>query len=299
MGRRDHDRGAEPGRVPRAPWTAWGGRGRVLTVVVAVSGTWNAARLAADSTDVPLSVIDSETAAGAQALVVLAAAQPPRRGPTAPGGGGGASSDRRGPPRRRRGRVGLPRAQRSGAWGSRAGRAGCSGLQPLFEFRHGAPAAPSGDEPRGRAGRGSWATGGAAASGGAGDRLHVAGLHAAAEADAAGCSSASATSSLRWSRRRSWSLEFSAVMVAHTGPGLVGLAWWWQPTVVNSELSQSWSVAEHGPAGATAAGAIVPRTASTIAGPPPDRNRGPCPRRHRAGAGRRADRTAAAPRRGG
>jgi hypothetical protein len=23
-------------------------------------------------------------------------------------------------------------------------------------------------------------------------------------------------------------LEFGPVMVAHTGPGLVGLAWWWQ-----------------------------------------------------------------------
>ncbi len=23
--------------------------------------------------------------------------------------------------------------------------------------------------------------------------------------------------------------EFDAVMVAHTGPGLTGLAWWWEP----------------------------------------------------------------------
>lgn len=30
---------------------------------------------------------------------------------------------------------------------------------------------------------------------------------------------------------------FSAVMVGHTGPGLVGLSWWWQPSVGASPSS--------------------------------------------------------------
>ena len=40
-----------------------------------MSATWNAARIGVSETSVPAVVIDTETAAGAQALVVLAAAQ--------------------------------------------------------------------------------------------------------------------------------------------------------------------------------------------------------------------------------
>ena len=60
-----------------------------------------------------------------------------------------------------------------------------------------------------------------------GARLHVAALHALAPDDA------------KWLIEAVYSEiepttafvgEFTTIMVAHTGPGLVGLAWWWETT---------------------------------------------------------------------
>jgi fatty acid-binding protein DegV len=63
----------------------------------------------------------------------------------------------------------------------------------------------------------------------AGARLHLVGLHAAAEADAAALLKRVREELAPADPATELVLEFSSVMVAHTGPGLVGLAWWWQP----------------------------------------------------------------------
>jgi fatty acid-binding protein DegV len=59
-------------------------------------------------------------------------------------------------------------------------------------------------------------------------RLHVAALHADAETDAEGLLKR-VRDDLDHAPATELVLEFSEVMIAHTGPGLVGLAWWWQP----------------------------------------------------------------------
>jgi fatty acid-binding protein DegV len=63
-----------------------------------------------------------------------------------------------------------------------------------------------------------------------GGRLHVAGLHASADADAEALVKRVRDELTPDAPATELILEFSPVMVAHTGPGLVGLAWWWQPT---------------------------------------------------------------------
>ena len=201
----------------------------VLTVSSRVSATWNAARLAVAESPIPAQVIDTETAAGAQALVVLAAAE-----------AAAAGQDRRAVEavaldaiaRVRLVAVidGLDHLVRSGRVPGLAGWAGrVLGLKPLFEFRHGVarrlrPAASReaalsrilGYWQRSRAQAGPRAT------------LHVAALHADAEADAEGLLKR-IRDDLDVPPSTELVLEFSEVMAAHTGPGLVGLAWWWQP----------------------------------------------------------------------
>ncbi len=57
-------------------------------------------------------------------------------------------------------------------------------------------------------------------------RLHVAALHALAPAAAEGVLErveAEVTPATKFVG------EFGSVMVVHTGPGLYGLAWWWEP----------------------------------------------------------------------
>ena len=202
----------------------------VLTVASRVSGVWNAARLASDVAGVPMSIVDTETAAGAQALVVLAAAHAAAAG--AP------RSDVEAAARDAIDGVrlvavvdGLDYLVRSGRVPGIAGWAGrMLGLQPLFEFRRGAArrlrpatsreAALTRILAHWRRGRTQAVPGG---------RLHVAGLHAAAEADAAVLVKRVKDELAPDAPATELILEFSPVMVAHTGPGLVGLAWWWQP----------------------------------------------------------------------
>jgi DegV family protein with EDD domain len=202
----------------------------ILTVASRVSGTWNAARVAAETADVPVTVIDTETAAGAQALVVLAAAEAAATG---------ASRDRVEETARdaivgvRLVAVvdGLDYLVRSGRVPGIAGWAGrMLGLQPLFEFRHGAarrlrPA--TGREAALNRIVSHWKRSRGRAAAGA--RLHLVGLHAAAEADAAALLKRVREELAPADPATELVLEFSSVMVAHTGPGLVGLAWWWQP----------------------------------------------------------------------
>jgi len=96
------------------------------------------------------------------------------------------------------------------------------GLQPLFAFSHGhaRPLRPS----QGREAALERLVGRCLADRGDGT-LHLAAMHACAGEDAralldrVGAECPPATSFVA---------EFSPVMVAHTGPGLVGLGWWWE-----------------------------------------------------------------------
>lgn len=218
-----------PGEFLAAAERCGGDEAVILTVASKVSGTWNSARLALDQSSVPLSLVDTETAAGAQALVVLAAAE------AAAGGAGRAAVVTAATAAIERVRLvavvdGLEQLVRSGRVPGIAGWAGrMLGLKPLFEFRRGAARrlrpATSGEAAlsrivtRWRASR---------ERAGTGDRLHVAALHAVAEAEAEGLLKR-IRDELDVAPATELVLEFSPVMVAHTGPGLVGLAWWWQP----------------------------------------------------------------------
>ena len=186
--------------------------------------------------DGPVRVVDTETAAGAEGLVVLAAAVRAH--------GGVRRSTRSRPPRCTcaSGCAWWPRVDsldhlvRSGRVPGIAGRAGRGlGLNPLFEFRRGHP------KPlRPALSRQAALDRMVAAllnSRVPGARLHVAALHAGAPEPAerlleqVRAEIEPATAFLG---------SFSPVMVVHTGPGLVGLAWWWdEPAGVPLALSTS------------------------------------------------------------
>jgi DegV family protein with EDD domain len=196
----------------------------VLTIASTMSSTYQSAVLAADQTTGLVRVVDTQAAAGAEALVVLAAARAAASG--APLDAVVAVAEEV------IGRVRLVATvpdlsylARSGRVPGIAERAGRRlGVAPLFEFVAGRvhPLRP--------------ALGFDAAyerlvhrvmsnrEEGAG--LHVAAYHALRP---------EAADELLHSVERAITPasafvgEFGSVMVAHTGPGLVGLAWWWEP----------------------------------------------------------------------
>lgn len=195
----------------------------VCTIAASMSGTHNAAVLAADDVDGPVRVVDTQTAAGAEALVVLAAA--------AAAEAGGDLETVEAAARRVVEQVRLlatvPTLDHLVRSGRVPGIAGAVGrrlnINPLFEFRGGKvhrlrpaigqPAAL--DRIIGRFKRSIVD----------GARLHVTAQHALAADEA------------RELLRRveaevtpatAFVGEFGSVMVVHTGPGLVGLAWWWE-----------------------------------------------------------------------
>jgi DegV family protein with EDD domain len=219
----------------------------VLTIASGMSTTHDSARLAAKlvaDDDVELrgagadrppaseldghavTVVDTGTAAGAQALIVLAAARAAAEG--------GDITDTIAAAERVAGRVrlvatvaDLERLASSGRVPDAARWIGDRlGVRPLFEFREGRPRplrpAFSLDAARERivqrcaadAPQGDPAAG----------RLHVSVLHAL-DQDAAD----DLVARLRPLRPASLLVgPFSPVMVAHTGRGLAGLAWWWE-----------------------------------------------------------------------
>jgi DegV family protein with EDD domain len=195
----------------------------VLTIASAMSASHDAAAVAVREVGDHARVVDTMTAAGAQALVVLAAAR---------AASANASLDE---VARVAGDVAarvrlvatvpdLEHLVRSGRVPGIAGWAGRTlGLSPLFEFR-------AGKVHRLRPARGVDA---------AYDRLvarfrrdavpgarpHVVALHALApEAAQALLARVQDTEP-----PESFTSEFGSVMVVHAGPGLVGLAWWWEP----------------------------------------------------------------------
>jgi len=195
----------------------------VLTIASTMSGTYESAVIGATAAGGPVGVIDTKTAAGAQALVVLAAADA--------AAGGASLAQVAGVARAAIGEVrliamvpSLDALVSSGRVPNLAGWAGRHlGLVPLFEFRsgraHGLRPARGVDAAldrivaryrRDRA---------------VGARLHVAALHADAEERAQQllgrvCAEVDPATAFVGT--------FGTVMAVHTGPGLVGLAWRWE-----------------------------------------------------------------------
>lgn len=205
----------------------------VLTIASGMSTTHDSARLAAklvsdsgDLDDHAVTVVDTGTAAGAQALIVLAAARA--------AADGGDIADTLAAAERVAGRVrlvatvaDLERLAQSGRVPDAARWIGDRlGVRPLFEFREGRPRplrpAFSAEAARERIVQRCTtdAPGGDPAAG----RLHVTVLHALDPESADDLVA-------RLDPLRPASLlvgPFSPVMVAHTGRGLAGLAWWWE-----------------------------------------------------------------------
>jgi DegV family protein with EDD domain len=195
----------------------------VLTIAASMSSTYQAAVAAARAVGEDVRVVDTLTAAGAEALVVLAAAQAAEAGATldevevvakqvieqvrlvatVPS---------------------LDHLVRSGRVPNIAGWAGRRlGINPLFEFGGGKvrPLRPalSFDAALDRI------IGHFRRSASPDAAAHVVALHAAAP-DAAARLLARVEEHA--TPASAFVGEFGPVMVVHTGPGLVGLAWWWE-----------------------------------------------------------------------
>jgi DegV family protein with EDD domain len=198
----------------------------VLTIASSMSATYQAATVAAQAVGGPVRVVDTATAGGAEALVVLAAAEAARQGATLV-------------QVEARARVVIEQVRlvatvptldhlvRSGRVAGVAGWAGRRlGINPLFEFRGG------------KVRRLRPALSRAAAldrivacvhrSRPARSRLHVAALHALAVETA---NELLARVSELEHPTTAFVGEFGPVMVVHTGPGLAGVAWWWESNV--------------------------------------------------------------------
>jgi DegV family protein with EDD domain len=195
----------------------------VLTIASTMSSTYEAAVLGARAAGGEVRVVDTTTAAGAQALVVLAASDAAAAG--APLAEVEASARAAIDEVRLLATVpSLDHLVRSGRVPNIAGWAGKRlGLAPLFEFRAG------GAHPL-RPARGMDAALDRIVSRWRRDRvdgarLHVAALHAEAE-DAA----RQLLERVRAEAEPETAFvgTFGTVMVVHTGPGLVGLAWRWE-----------------------------------------------------------------------
>lgn len=195
----------------------------VLTIAGSMSSTYQAAVVAARGVGDNVRVVDTLTAAGAEALVVLAAAR------AAAEGAGLDEVEIAAKQVIEQVRLvatvpSLDHLVRSGRVPNLAGWAGRRlGISPLFEFGGGKvrPLRPalSSDAALDRI------AGQYRRSEPAGARAHIVVLHAAAPDTAARllerveAHHAPATAFVG---------EFGPVMVVHTGPGLVGLAWWWE-----------------------------------------------------------------------
>lgn len=188
------------------------------------AGTFLAAQAASRVAELPTLVVDTETAAGGQGLVVLAAAETARRGATI--------TEVVATARDVVGRVqliatlpNLDQLARSGhvpgaaAWAARS-----VGMHPVLDFRRGhvRPLVPAASD----AGAAKRMLDRLAASRPEGEgRLHAAVLHAmvpAAAAELAAAVGAAHPGAMVFTG------PFSTAMIVHTGPGVLGLAWWWE-----------------------------------------------------------------------
>jgi DegV family protein with EDD domain len=195
----------------------------VLTIAGSMSSTHQAAVVAARAVGDNVRVVDTLTAAGAEALVVLAAAKA--------AGAGATLDDVEVAAKEVIEQVrlvatvpSLDHLVRSGRVPNIAGWAGRRlGISPLFEFGGGKvrPLRPalSFDAALDRI------IGLFRRSAQAGSRAHVVALHAAAPDAAARLLE---QVEARVAPASAFVGQFGPVMVVHTGPGLVGLAWWWE-----------------------------------------------------------------------
>lgn len=224
--------GPSPGEFAEAIAAADTGDGVVvLTLSERMSSTYGSAQLAAKlEEDRTVRVVDTGTAAGAEGLVVLAAAV--RAAAGAPIDDVVAAADVAADQVRLV--ATLPTLDQLARGGRVPGAAAWAGhrldLNPLFEFKggHVRPLRPV---------RGQRA---------AQDRivslfshrlhhqadLHVAALHAL---DPAGAEHVLDLVRAHVEPATAFVGSFSPVMVAHTGPGLVGLAWWWEAVSADGE----------------------------------------------------------------
>lgn len=215
--------GPPPAAFAEAIQEADSGQGVVvLTVSERMSSTHKAARLAADLHGGQVRVVDSASAAGGQALVVLAASQAARAG--APLQAVVAQATAVSQEVRLVAAVDtLEHLVRSGRLPDLAGRAGRHlGVRPLFEFRAGRarPLRPA----LSREGAldqlvGHWRRSRRDAA------LHLVVLHALSPRAA---DHLAATVRAEVEPATCLVESFGPVMVAHTGPGVTGLAWWWE-----------------------------------------------------------------------
>ena len=198
----------------------------VLTIASTMSATHDAANVAAHAVGGPVRVVDTKTAGGAEALVVLAAAEAARAG----AGLDAVEARARSVIERVRLVATIPTLDhlvRSGRVPGIAGWAGRRlGINPLFEFRDGKvrrlrPAL----SPEAALDR---LVGFVERSRVAGAQLRVAALHALAVDTAQEL--LERVSAIE-TPATSFVGEFGPVMVVHTGPGLAGLAWYWDAAV--------------------------------------------------------------------
>ena len=231
--------GPAPGELAAAAEAADEGDGTIiLTVSRRMSAVYESARLAAKLLEgKAVAVLDTGTAAGAQGLVVLAAARAARAGLPLDAVVAAAEKATLGarlvatlPSLDHLARGG--RVPGAASWGAR-----WLGLHPLFEFRAGKvrPLRPA----RGREGAcqrmlALWA-GGLERELRRGARLHVAALHAQ---DPVVADRLLREVFSRAEPASSFVGSFTPVMVAHTGPGLAGLAWWWE-TAADEDRSRA------------------------------------------------------------
>ena len=194
----------------------------VLTVSERMSSTYRSARVATQGLGASAAVLDTRTAVGGEGLVVIAAAEAAQQGlPLSLVMERAATVSRQ--VRLVAAVESLDQLVQSGRLPEMAGRAGKRlGVRPLFEFRDGSirPLRPS----LSREGSLDQVLRQWRRSKVEGAPLHVAALHAlnpegasylleAVRAEAAPTTCFVGT--------------FGPVMVAHTGPGVTGLSWWW------------------------------------------------------------------------
>ncbi len=198
----------------------------VLTLSAEMSTTHTSAELAARLTAGPVRVVDTRTAAGGEGLVALAAARQ--------AAGGAGLDEVEGTARRVIERVrlvatvdDLEHLARSGRVPALASRAASTfHVKPLFEFRNGEAHAlpPARGEHSARRHIVERCLADRPSSPGA--RLHVAALDAQAT-DRARALLDDVLAEVP--DADSFVGSFGPVMLVHVGPGVSGLAWWWEP----------------------------------------------------------------------
>jgi DegV family protein with EDD domain len=195
----------------------------VVTVASSLSSTYTSAGLAGQQSGGDVRVVDTGTAAGAQALVAIHAAEVAASGATL--------DEVEAEARRVSGEVKLVGALETLEYLVRGGRvngligglAGSLGVRPMFELAGGHIRRLRPAFGRRNAVDRLFRAWHRTVVPGAG--LHVVALHAMAEADATALLDRVAAAV---APADSFVSEFGAGMVAHTGPGLLGLSWWWE-----------------------------------------------------------------------